>query len=794
GCQRVAFIRVKCLNGFADGINPVCSQDVLYDGVLIENSTDDPITLKNQSMVPDGPPCGYLTQNIIITNTIVRNTSHPAIKFGTGTAGVFRNILISNCTFEQTGSIFSIQLMRPDIPSVPERVIENVTFSNIVVRNSGKLFDITSLDVVRPVIRNLSVSNIIADGVHGMSQICGLPGAPIQNVDLSNIRVRYAGSACPLWLEADWVQDLRMNNIRLDLANQVDSAFSFTNGGAVELRGVNITGLTNQAEAIRLDNIDGFAVYDSVASSVDRYVQVGPAGANNLSFSGMDFRHTKVPVSAGLEIPAGGVFPVARNIRYSDLSASPRIKPNEVFQAQVTLANEGESGFARVELCVDGKVDGGKWLWLDRDEIRSVELATSAYYVPGEYPLSISKLTVAGQVLAAPAAFEYGERMEVVAPAAAGETTRVTVPVKNIGGAAGDKEVVLYADDQVVARRKVTLQPGEEQHVVLEHRFSESGSRFLRVDDWPAWPFATFTNTQAIFSQTRDRIIIDAGGGKGKRFCNGDYVTAYIPRVEGDFVATVRMLSQKATSYASPVGLVVRNDLTRQGAESPALAIVYMEPMYGGQQAWQADVSGDGEIDSTFYGQGGYPLWFKLEKRGQELTAYTSYNSQTWVIPQVAWDNGEGAHEGVYTIPSAAAVQDVGLFSYADSVNEEMARVEFDNWRLDQPLPLNALEFSELEVSKTQVGLYEQFTTTAVVTNRSDREGPAKVGFFFNTHEPHTRWLDLKPGESQKVEFTLSPMHIKGILWLVQRDPNWIYGQHRVTIGNATPLEINVRK
>jgi len=65
GCKRVDIIRVKCLDSYADGINPTCCQNVLYDGVLIEGSGDDAITIKNEGFDTNRPDWGFLSRNIV---------------------------------------------------------------------------------------------------------------------------------------------------------------------------------------------------------------------------------------------------------------------------------------------------------------------------------------------------------------------------------------------------------------------------------------------------------------------------------------------------------------------------------------------------------------------------------------------------------------------------------------------------------------------------------------------------------------------------------------------------------
>ena len=153
-CEHVDIHRLRVRDVMADGINPVCCRHVLYDSVTIDGTGDDPITIKNEGPVTGLP----LTSDIVISNCVVRNTTHPGFKIGTGTSGVFRNILVRDCVFDIAGSAFCIQLMRPTHD--PERAIDNLRIANVTVQRARQLFDITTMGVERPVIRNLSFSDI----------------------------------------------------------------------------------------------------------------------------------------------------------------------------------------------------------------------------------------------------------------------------------------------------------------------------------------------------------------------------------------------------------------------------------------------------------------------------------------------------------------------------------------------------------------------------------------------------------------------------------------------------------
>ena len=169
-CEDIRILGVKVRDGFADGINIVSCRRVLYDGCVIEGSGDDPLCIKNEGR-PERPLYKNVVEDVIVTNTVIRNSTHPAIKIGTGTSGVFRNIQVSNCIFDNVRSMFTIQLMRPRLEKTKERVIENIVFSNVIARNVRDAFDITTMGVDQAAVSDLVFDNLLVSGMKQAS--CG---------------------------------------------------------------------------------------------------------------------------------------------------------------------------------------------------------------------------------------------------------------------------------------------------------------------------------------------------------------------------------------------------------------------------------------------------------------------------------------------------------------------------------------------------------------------------------------------------------------------------------------------
>ena len=514
-CRYVDVIRVKVLNGFADGINPVCSQDVLLDGVLIDHSGDDPITIKNE-----GPAKEFLSENIKIINTTVSNTTHPAVKIGTGTAGIFRNIIVSNCTFTNTGDMFTIQLMRKT--RNVNRTIENILFSNIVATGVNRLLDWTSMNVANPdlpttgpIIRHIMVKDIIASDVKNPSRVMGLPDVPIQDISFQNIKISYSQKkeADPQWLHVKYVNGLQIQDLNLQLSQSVQSALVCESVQDLELKGLRITGNKGEFPLIKLINVKGALIHSCQAPAGQSFIYAEGKLTEDIQFIGNDFRKTDMPFITPSDMNEGVAYPVASEIIYDHLDVAGSVNPNEVFPVNVSLTNIGSSGVVNLRLFVDGEDVCSKWLWLRKGEKRLVELTQLRYYVPKTYEVSIGQLTATVEVNPSPAMFQYGDQIQFRAPASADALTRISVPLKNIGGRKGIEKVRLIADGTVVNSKKVTLMPGEEQVVTIEHRFDNSCSRTLQVGDFPSCPFFTYANTEAEFYLTRKGFIINAAGG-----------------------------------------------------------------------------------------------------------------------------------------------------------------------------------------------------------------------------------------------------------------------------------------
>jgi len=197
-----------------DGIDVDACRNVRLSNMTVNSPFDDGICLKSSY----GLGVARATENVTITNcqvsgydegtyldgTFKRTVKYGGardrgptgrIKFGTESSGGFRNITITNSVFDYCRGLA--------IESVDGGAIEDVTIDNVTMRDiAGAPIFVRRGNRARTpgeprpgVIRRVTISNVVASGVssaHGIL-VSGIPGYPIEDLRLSNIRVHYAG-------------------------------------------------------------------------------------------------------------------------------------------------------------------------------------------------------------------------------------------------------------------------------------------------------------------------------------------------------------------------------------------------------------------------------------------------------------------------------------------------------------------------------------------------------------------------------------------------------------------------
>ncbi|MFJ7214859.1 glycoside hydrolase family 28 protein [Amycolatopsis sp. NPDC098790] len=235
-----------------DGINIDCCKNVRIANTTVNSPNDDAIVLKSSyalNRVRD-------TENVTIDNcfvsgydlgTLIDGTFKTSsygrtgrVKFGTEANGGFRNIAISNVVFEYCRGLA--------LETVDGGWLEDVTISNLTMRNvQMPLFLRLGARMRGPAgipvgfLRRVSISDVTTFAADPRYPSCfaGIPGHPIEDVKLSNIRHHLAGGLTP----GDAVQ----NPPELETAYPEPSMF-----GTLPAYGFFI----RHARGIGLDNVD----------------------------------------------------------------------------------------------------------------------------------------------------------------------------------------------------------------------------------------------------------------------------------------------------------------------------------------------------------------------------------------------------------------------------------------------------------------------------------------------------------------------------------------------------------
>lgn len=176
-----------------------CRNVVIAD--CIGDTDDDGITLKSTSE--------RITENVTITNCVLSSHAN-ALKVGTESHGGFRNISISNIVIKPS-AVDSVIFGSPrgdggiTLGCVDGGRLENVHISNVVIDgprtplflrlgDRGRTYLPGQPRPAPGVFRNVTISDVSARGAGALGcSITGIPGHPVQDITLSNIRFYYRG-------------------------------------------------------------------------------------------------------------------------------------------------------------------------------------------------------------------------------------------------------------------------------------------------------------------------------------------------------------------------------------------------------------------------------------------------------------------------------------------------------------------------------------------------------------------------------------------------------------------------
>jgi polygalacturonase len=218
---RIEQVTVRNAAGWT--IHPLESRDIRIAGVTIINDPRGPntdgidvdsssnVTIR-QANVDAGDDCVVLkttgrrgarpappTANVLVSG-LVCSSDDQGIKIGTETLGDIRDVRFEDVLIYRSKRQYRPPTAGISISMVDGSVLENIRVSNVTIRDAATPFFLRLGNRGRgqpvPVpgrARNISLSNIVATDGTLASSITGLPGHPIENVTLDDVRIVMTG-------------------------------------------------------------------------------------------------------------------------------------------------------------------------------------------------------------------------------------------------------------------------------------------------------------------------------------------------------------------------------------------------------------------------------------------------------------------------------------------------------------------------------------------------------------------------------------------------------------------------
>jgi polygalacturonase len=268
-----------------DGLDIDCCRNVRVSNCTVNSPFDDAICLKSSF----GLGYARTTENVTITNcqvsgydrgTLLNGTyqrkeadlvpDHDGvtgrIKFGTESNGGFKNVTVSNCVFDFCRGLA--------LETVDGGILEDVSISNLTMRDlsSSPIFLRLGARMRGPAgtpvgaLRRINISNIV---VHNADPrypaiISGIPGHPIEDVQISNVRMYYAGGGTTEQAKIQVPEEEKAYPDPVMFGTLPVYGFYIRHARNVDLRNVELRTIApDQRPAVQLEDVQG-ATFESV--------------------------------------------------------------------------------------------------------------------------------------------------------------------------------------------------------------------------------------------------------------------------------------------------------------------------------------------------------------------------------------------------------------------------------------------------------------------------------------------------------------------------------------------------
>ncbi len=141
------------------------------------------------------------------------------MSIGSETVGGVKDVVVRDCTFEDTDNGIRIKSDRTRGGRVENVLYENLTMKNVrgAILFTSYYPKIPAKDTPQPVTkttpayRNITIRNLTATSTKSAGAIVGLPESPIENVLLENVQITAAGAG----LEVRHVRGIELVNVTI---------------------------------------------------------------------------------------------------------------------------------------------------------------------------------------------------------------------------------------------------------------------------------------------------------------------------------------------------------------------------------------------------------------------------------------------------------------------------------------------------------------------------------------------------------------------------------------------------
>jgi hypothetical protein len=294
----------------ADGIDIVSSRNVTISDSII-TTADDAIVLKT---IRRADQAANPTENVTVTNCLLSSSSTP-LMIGTETEADIRHVIFSNCVIRNSNKGFGINVQ-------DGATVRDIVFSNLTIETnrrhwnwwgSSEMCKIVlkkrSPESRLGVIRDVVIDNIIAHP-RGTSLIAGHPQGPLENISMSNVKVRMnpentEDKRATDALRIEGVRGLRIRDLEVrwdeeQVEEKWRSALVLKNVTDFDIR--SFTGRQglkrSDSPAILLDNVQEGTIRDSrAAKDCGTFIHIRGEASKDITLRDNDSRKALHPIS-----------------------------------------------------------------------------------------------------------------------------------------------------------------------------------------------------------------------------------------------------------------------------------------------------------------------------------------------------------------------------------------------------------------------------------------------------------------------------------------------------------------